>query len=807
MARGEVAAGAVLTVARQRLRRRRVATGALLVLAGLGAAAPLALWSASRQTATGLDRFVERADVPTTQVFICPPRHDPVEDGPDRCFEEPEPSELAAVRAVPGASAAATFSFHPVTLRTARADTGTLPAGLGVAALHGGGSTATVAGNPVIVSGRLASPTAADEVMVTEPGARSLGVGTGDRVTFVAPVLEADAPGPPAEVEAEVVGVVRTPADLLPLPLEAIGGPAFHARAGWFEAHGGRLPSYTSTAVWLGGGDVDAFVEGLRARLPDQEVVAEPVIPVGEMDTLEHATSLESRAGMALAATAAAAVAFFVGQAVSRQSRAEAADGEALTALGMTRRQLLLVTVVRWLPAALGAVVLAVAVAWAASALGPLGVARRGIWDRSPFADWTVLGVGAAATFGLFLVAAGIGSLRRSGSGGGTAARAASVGPPGLRTGIGLAWASVRRGAVLPLVSAVVATALAMAAVVAAAGGAASLRLVTDEPRRFGAPWDALVSGGGGFASTEEAAEALSAVPEVASVAGIAGTDVAIAGDEQVWAQALVPVGDLPTTAPVIVSGRAPASDREIALGSVTMDDAGARVGEEVRLEVPAGDEPLPFRVVGVAMVTDGFEPNVGDGALLTPDGLARLDPAALAETELGIAVEDGPGREAALVELRRAVPSTITPFPVPSSLANAERIAELPLLLATGAALLAAITFVHALITSVRRNRRELAVCRVLGFTRRQVHSAVATQATVLALAAVAIGLPLGVIGARWGWRAMARAFGVATGPLVPVWIVVAAGVATVVVANLAAGPPSRWMTRRQPAEALRTE
>jgi putative ABC transport system permease protein len=365
----------------------------------------------------------------------------------------------------------------------------------------------------------------------------------------------------------------------------------------------------------------------------------------------------------------------------------------------------------------------------------------------------------------------------------------------------------VRRGAVLPLVSAVLATALAIAAVVTAAGGAASLRLVTQEPRRFGAPWDALVSGGGGFASMEEAADALSAVPGVTSAAGLSGTDVAIGGDEQVWVQALLPIGDLPTTAPVIVSGRAPATDREIALGSVTMDDAGAGVGEEVRLEVIARDAPVPFRVVGVAMVTDGFEPNVGDGALVTPDGLLRIDPAALDEVELGIAVEDGPGRDAALAELRGAVAGTIAPFPVPSSLANAERIAELPLLLATGGALLAAITFVHALITSVRRNRRELAVCRVIGFTRRQVHAAVATQATALALAAVAIGLPLGVVGARWGWRTLARTFGVATGPVVPLWVVAAAGVATLVVANLAAGPPSRWMTRRQPAEALRTE
>jgi predicted lysophospholipase L1 biosynthesis ABC-type transport system permease subunit len=222
---------------------------------------------------------------------------------------------------------------------------------------------------------------------------------------------------------------------------------------------------------------------------------------------------------------------------------------------------------------------------------------------------------------------------------------------------------------------------------------------------------------------------------------------------------------------------------------------------------VPGQDAPLEFRVVGAAMVTDGFEPNVGDGALVTTEGLSRIDPSASDEQEIGIELVDGPGREQALAELRRTVPRTIDPFPVPATLANAERIAELPLLLAVGGAVLAAITFVHALITSVRRNGRELAVCRVLGFTRRQVHGAVATQATLLALAAVVVGLPLGIIGARWGWRTIAEAFGVDSGPVVPAWVVLAGALVVVGVANLAAGPPTRSTTRRRPADALRSE
>jgi hypothetical protein len=62
-------------------------------------------------------------------------------------------------------------------------------------------------------------------------------------------------------------------------------------------------------------------------------------------------------------------------------------------------------------------------------------------------------------------------------------------------------------------------------------------------------------------------------------------------------------------------------------------------------------------------------------------------------------------------------------------------------------------------------------------------------------------------VIAARWGWRTLARSFGIASGPVVPVWVLLAGAVVVVVVANLAAAPPSRSSTRRGPAAALRTE
>lgn len=143
----------------------------------------------------------------------------------------------------------------------------------------------------------------------------------------------------------------------------------------------------------------------------------------------------------------------------------------------------------------------------------------------------------------------------------------------------------------------------------------------------------------------------------------------------------------------------------------------------------------------------------------------------------------------------------------MPATLANAERIAGLPLWLALAGAAAAAATFSHALLVSLRRNRRELAVCRVLGSTRTQVHVAAATQAIALAVAAAALGVVLGAVGARWGWRALADSFGLASGSVVPLAVMAAAAVAAILVGNLAAAIPAELAARRRPSHVLRAE
>ena len=142
-----------------------------------------------------------------------------------------------------------------------------------------------------------------------------------------------------------------------------------------------------------------------------------------------------------------------------------------------------------------------------------------------------------------------------------------------------------------------------------------------------------------------------------------------------------------------------------------------------------------------------------------------------------------------------------------PGDIKNYASIRDTPLALAVVLAVLAVGTLAHVLLTGVRRRRRDLALLKTLGFTRRQVLGTVAWEASAFAAVALLIGLPLGVIAGRWAWAVFANAAGVSTAATVPLATVLLAIPATLLAANLIAAAPGWEAARLRPALVLRTE
>ncbi|HEV8274627.1 MAG TPA: FtsX-like permease family protein [Streptosporangiaceae bacterium] len=270
---------------------------------------------------------------------------------------------------------------------------------------------------------------------------------------------------------------------------------------------------------------------------------------------------------------------------------------------------------------------------------------------------------------------------------------------------------------------------------------------------------------------------------------------------------------------PVITAGVAPAASDEVALGASTLRDAHTAIGRTVDVVLdPAARHPRPtrMRVVGTVIVPPNpFQATqLGEGAAVALAGFVRTDPGAAAQLgTLPFLVRFAPGvsRDAGLTAISNDIKGLPNPFVAaaerPASVVSLASIAGLPVALSGLLALIAAGTLAHMLTSSTRRRRRDLAVLKSLGFTRRQVRHAIAWQATTIAAIALLIGLPTGIAGGQWAWRVFAAQLGVLPEPAVPLAAILLAVPGTLALANLIAAAPGQAAARTQPATVLRTE
>ena len=108
-------------------------------------------------------------------------------------------------------------------------------------------------------------------------------------------------------------------------------------------------------------------------------------------------------------------------------------------------------------------------------------------------------------------------------------------------------------------------------------------------------------------------------------------------------------------------------------------------------------------------------------------------------------------------------------------------------------------------LVSSVRRKRRDLALLRTLGFTRRQLTATIAWQASGAGVTGAVIGVPLGVLLGRWLWTLFARNIYAVPQPTVPVISIIIVAVSALLLANVVAAVPGRIAARTSTAQVLR--
>jgi ABC-type lipoprotein release transport system permease subunit len=142
-----------------------------------------------------------------------------------------------------------------------------------------------------------------------------------------------------------------------------------------------------------------------------------------------------------------------------------------------------------------------------------------------------------------------------------------------------------------------------------------------------------------------------------------------------------------------------------------------------------------------------------------------------------------------------------------PAEIENYRTIGVIPDLLALALAMGAVVALGLTLIASVHRRRRDLALLRTLGFTGRQLLSAVAWQASVAGVIGAIFGIPLGILLGRSLWILFANNIYAVPRPTVPFVSLILVALSAMVLANVVAALPGRSAARTSAAQVMRGE
>jgi hypothetical protein len=235
------------------------------------------------------------------------------------------------------------------------------------------------------------------------------------------------------------------------------------------------------------------------------------------------------------------------------------------------------------------------------------------------------------------------------------------------------------------------------------------------------------------------------------------------------------------------------------------------------------GSRTSKVKVVGTVVIPPSFGlAGLGGAAVLTIPGIEQLACGSGAKArpcedavnqkldqgnDWSIAIKVAPGRvgRTTVRALDRRYFAYVNPQTIPTNLVNFGEAVDFPLLLSVTLAVFGAATLAHLLFVSVGRRRRQFAVLKVLGFTRRQVRSALYWQAGTVALFGVVFGVPLGIFIGKLIWSEFATSAGAVPLAVVPGRSILYLGLAIVAAAIALGSIPAFLGARILAGEALR--
>jgi ABC-type antimicrobial peptide transport system permease subunit len=804
--------GAVWLLSSSDVRRRGRNLIAITLLVAVVGAIVMATAAGARRSSTALDRFNAYSRTSTLEITV----------------GQTQRSKIAEFARTPGIEALAVLQGFAVSMNfnNSQATAAAFDAALG-----------TIVDRPRLLKGRLADLDNPDEVTIGEGLAARIHVGIGDHIEGqsltpkqVADLTKNIAPkglfGP--KLRWTIVGITRRPLDLG--DLGASGGvivftPAFERR---YEATIGRFGLLLRVRTHSDAATINRVTQAGSAMFGSSSAYSAKNLDV-ESHGARDAINVITLALWIFAGVAAIAGAVAIAIVLSREVASTTPAQGTLRALGLRPVQRILVSAPGAALVALAGTLLAVIGAVLFSPFLPVGIARRSDPNPGLHADWFVLGLGALGVIVLVTSVTLVAALRsaRAGDLGDVvetrhrrptvAESAARVGcSPALVNGLRMALQPGRGERAVPVRSAFLATALGVLGITSVLVFSASLNHTVATPRVYGWTFDfkAIDSLATGCDAKDEG------IGKVAGVGDLAGVCVQAlqAEGRAVTAWSFTPIRG--AIGPAIVSGRGPVTEDEVALGKATMSGLHKRVGDTV--QIAFGPTTRVLHIVGVGafprLVTGDVEP-VADGAYMTA---ATFKPF-LSGNDVSryIVGRYLPGARRASVDANINKLSSLHGFGeqtffgdttvsqsiVPPEIDRLRHIGWFPPALIALLAVLATIAVGHALITSVRRRRTDLALMKTLGFQHRQLRATVAYEASTIVLVGCAVGIPAGMVVGRFAWRATANGLGIAPAVVYPALLFAASALIGLAIVNLLGSFPANRAARTPVAPTLRSE